>query len=254
MITVVSVFTVTTAAILFTFMVKDFLTGVKVQAAEDPHPLRVLITGHQWWWEVQYENENASQIIKTANEIHLPVGKAVQFDLESADVIHSFWSPNFAGKKDIIPGHPTSLWFRPTQTGTFFGQCAEFCGLQHAHMRFTVVVQTDGEFQQWLKAQSEDGHSPTNDIQRRGEAVFMNGNCIMCHTVSGTPARGTIGPNLTHVASQKMIAAGTLPNTIGHMGGWVLDSQQIKPGVLMPQNNLTPADFQALLAYLENLN
>ena len=117
-----------------------------------------------------------------------------------------------------------------------------------------MVVQASDEFQNWLQAQSKDAQSATNDIQRRGENVFMQGNCIMCHTISGTPARGTIGPDLTHIASQKMLAAGTLPNTIGHMGGWILDPQQIKPGVIMPQNNLTPADFQALLAYLENLN
>jgi len=254
MICTVSAMTVVTAATLFTFMVRDFFTGVKAQATDDPNPLRVLVIGHQWWWEVQYENENASEIVKTANEIHLPLGKAVQFDLQSADVIHSFWSPNFAGKKDLVPGHPTSLWFRPTKLGTFFGQCAEFCGWQHAHMRFAVVVQTTAEFQDWLKAEGQVARPPVNDIQRRGETIFMNGNCIMCHTISGTTARGTIGPDLTHIASQKMIAAGTLPNTIGHLGGWILDPQQIKPGVLMPQNNLTPAEFQALLAYLENLN
>jgi cytochrome c oxidase subunit 2 len=173
--------------------------------------------------------------------------------LQSVDVIHSFWSPNFDGKKDIVPGHPTSFWFRPIRTGTFYGQCGEFCGLQHAHMRFVVVVEPSEHFQDWLTAQSQAAQSPTNDIQKKGQHVFLNGNCIMCHTISGTPARGTVGPNLTHIASEQMLGAGTIPNTRGHLGGWILDAPKIKPGIVMPQNNLSPADFQALLAYLENL-
>jgi cytochrome c oxidase subunit II len=242
-----------TVAILLYFMVSDFAAGRDMRALSDPNPLRVLVKGHQWWWEVQYENAVSSNIVVTANEIHLPEGEAVQFDLQASDVIHSFWSPNFDGKKDLVPGHPTSLWFRPTRLGTFYGQCAEFCGLQHAHMRFTVVVEKPDAFQKWLTAQSQSAPSPTNDLQRRGQQVFLGGTCIMCHTIAGTPARGTLGPDLTHLASRQMIGAGTIPNTRGHLGGWILDAPRIKPGVRMPQNALSPADFQALLAYLETL-
>jgi cytochrome c oxidase subunit 2 len=242
-----------TAIILLVFMINDFFTGQHMRKLDDPHPLRILVTGHQWWWEIQYEDDTPSNIVVTANEIHIPTGKAVQFDLQSADVIHSFWSPNFDGKKDLVPGHPTSLWFRATRTGNFFGQCAEFCGLQHAHMRFEIVVDTPERFQSWLSAQNQSAPSPANDLQKHGQQVFLNGSCILCHTISGTPARGTIGPDLSHLASRQMIAAGTLFNTRGHLGGWILDAPRIKPGTHMPQNNLSPSDFQALLAYLESL-
>jgi len=246
-------FALFTAAILFYFMVSDFAAGRDMRAISDPNPLRVLIKGHQWWWGVQYENAVSSNTVVTANEIHLPEGKAVQFDLQASDVIHSFWAPNFDGKKDLVPGHPTSFAFRPTKTGTFYGQCAEFCGLQHAHMRFTVVVEKSDEFQKWLTAQSQNAPVPATELQKHGQQVFLNGTCIMCHTIAGTPARGTLGPDLTHLASRQMIGAGTIPNTRGHLGGWILDAPRIKPGVRMPQNVLSPADFQALLAYLEML-
>jgi cytochrome c oxidase subunit 2 len=249
----VSGLAVATIVILFIFMTRDFLTGRDMQALNDPNPLKILVTAHQWWWQVKYENDVASNIVQTANEIHLPLGKAVHFDLQSPDVIHSFWSPNFDGKKDIVPGHPTSFWFRPTKTGTFYGQCGEFCGLQHAHMRFVVVVEPPEQFQNWLTAISQPANPPQGDLEKHGAQVFLNGNCIMCHSISGTPARGTVGPDLTHLASRQTIGAGTIPNTRGHLGGWVLDAPRIKPGVLMPQNNLSPADFQALLAYLETL-
>jgi cytochrome c oxidase subunit 2 len=242
-----------TIAILFYFMVSDFAAGRDLLALSDPNPLRILIKGHQWWWEVHYENEVASNMVVTANEIHLPVGKAVQFDLQAADVIHSFWLPNFHGKKDLVPGHPTSVWFRPEKPGTYYGQCAEFCGAQHAHMRFVVVVEKPDQFQNWLTAQHQTAVAPSSDLQKHGEQVFLSGTCIMCHTIAGTSARATVGPDLTHLASRQMIGAGTLYNTRGHLGGWVLDAPRIKPGVRMPQNTLSAADFQALLAYLETL-
>jgi cytochrome c oxidase subunit 2 len=242
-----------TVIILFVFLINDFVSGREMHTLNDPNPLRIQITGHQWWWEVQYENDKPSDIVTTANEIHLPVGEAVKFDLQATDVIHSFWAPNFDGKKDLVPGHPTTLWFRPTKIGTFYGQCAEFCGLQHAHMRFVVVVESEKDFQSWLKAQSETAHSPSDDLQKHGQEVFLNGSCILCHKISGTPARGTVGPDLSHIGSRQMLAAGTLPNTRGHLGGWILDAPRIKPGVRMPQNTMSPADLQALLAYLENL-
>ncbi len=242
-----------TITVLFVFMIRDFLTGQTMRTLNDPNPIRIQITAHQWWWNVQYENDTPSNQVTTANEIHLPIGKAVRFDLQSADVIHSFWAPNFDGKKDIVPGHPTSLLFRPTKLGTFYGQCGEFCGLQHAHMRLVLVVESSQDFQNWLTAQSQPAHAPDNEFVQRGQKVFLDGTCIMCHSVSGTPARATVGPDLSHVASRQMLAAGTIYNTKGHLGGWILDAPKIKPGVIMPQHNLSATDFQALLGYLESL-
>lgn len=250
---IVATAVVITVVILFVFMIRDFFTGRAMRALDDPHPLQIQVTGHQWWWEVQYENEVATNIVTTANEIHLPVGKAVEIGLQSADVIHSFWAPNLDGKKDLVPGHPTSFWFRARRTGTFYGQCAEFCGLQHAHMRLVIVVESPKEFQDWLTAQGTLARAPTTDEEKKGQHVFLSYNCVACHTITGTPARGTVGPDLSHLASRQMLAAGTLYNTRGHLAGWILDAQQIKPGVAMPQNTLDPGSLQALLAYLGNL-
>jgi cytochrome c oxidase subunit 2 len=191
--------------------------------------------------------------VTTANEIHVPVGRAVEFELTSVDVIHSFWAPNFHGKKDLVPGHPTTHWFKAERAGTFRGQCAEFCGMQHAHMRFVIVSEPPAEFNAWLDAQRQSAPAPQTDAQKRGQQVFLNSSCVLCHTVQGTPARGMVGPDLTHIAGRKMLAAGTMPNTEGHLGGWIIDPQQIKPGVRMPQNQLSAADLRALLDYLESL-
>jgi cytochrome c oxidase subunit II len=239
--------------ILFVLLVNDFLTGSAMHYMADPNPLKIKVIGHQWWWEIQYDDPVPSQMMTTANEIHVPIGKDVQFDLRSVDVIHSFWAPNFHGKKDLIPGHPTTNWFRADRAGTFRGQCAEFCGLQHAHMRFVIVAEPADQFQAWLEAQRKPGAKPTTDEERRGERIFLSSTCIMCHTVQGTPARGMVGPDLTHVGSRPMIAAGTLPNRLGHLAGWITDPQQIKPGVRMPQHQFSPDDLRALAAYLENL-
>jgi cytochrome c oxidase subunit II len=242
-----------TAIILFVFLIADFTTGRILHDQPDPHPLKIEITGHQWWWEVRYDNDISSNIIQTANEIHVPVGKTVEFELRSADVIHSFWAPNFNGKKDLVPGHPTIVQFRATQPGNFRGQCAEYCGVQHAHMRFVVVAEPEDKFAAWYKSQQQSAPEPADDFQKRGREIFVTTTCILCHTVQGTPARGTVGPDLTHVASRYMLAAGAMTNNLGHLAGWIVDPQKIKPGVLMPQNNLSPQDLRALLAYLETL-
>jgi cytochrome c oxidase subunit 2 len=239
--------------ILFVFLVGDFATGRTVHSLDDPNPLRIKITGHQWWWEVQYQDPMPSQMLTTANEIHVPVGRAVLFELQSPDVIHSFWAPNFHGKKDLVPGHPTTMWFRPEREGSFSGQCAEFCGAQHAHMRFVVVSETPAKFQSWLDAQRQSAVGPNTEQQKKGQSVFLSHSCVLCHTITGTPARGTAGPDLTHLASRPKLAAGTLPNLPGHLAGWVLDPQKIKPGAHMPQNSLGAEDLRNLLEYLESL-
>ena len=204
------------------------------------------MTGHQWWWEVNYENPVASRSFTTANEIHIPVGQPVVLKLTSQDVIHSFWVPNLHGKKDLIPGHASMTWLQADKPGTFRGQCAEFCGHQHAHMAFTVVAEPPEQFYAWYDGQTRPAVQPAGESQQRGRQVFLSSACVMCHTIQGTPAGATVGPNLTHVA-------GTLANNRGNLGGWVADSQEIKPGNHMPPNILRAEDLQSLLDYLESL-
>lgn len=248
-----------TTVILFAFLLSDFFTG-RVLSAQPSNPMKIQVTGHQWWWEVRYEKfpwepggGTASGMITGANEIHVPVGQPVLIELVSHDVIHSFWVPQLNGKKDLIPGQPTTTWIRADREGTYFGQCAEYCGEQHANMRIWVVAQPEAEFRAWLASQRQSAGDPVAERLRRGRAVFLGASCVLCHTVEGTPANGAVGPNLTHVASRQRIAAGTLANNRGNLGGWISDPQQIKPGVQMPQNNLPPDDLQALLDWIETL-
>jgi cytochrome c oxidase subunit II len=243
-----------TTIILFAFLFGEFFVARSASAmSQDVNALNIKIIGHQWWWEVQYMDAVASNIVMTANEIHIPTDRTIQLQLDSADVIHSFWAPNFEGKKDLVPGHPTLMWFKASRPGSFRGQCAEFCGMQHAHMRFVILTEEPSKFEQWLADQRKSAPDPKTDEQKRGQHVFMTTTCIMCHSIQGTDAGGLVGPNLTHVASRTMIAAGSRPNTVGHLAGWIMDPQKIKPGVLMPQHTLTPQDLRALLEYLETL-
>jgi cytochrome c oxidase subunit 2 len=243
-----------TVIILFVILFGDFFTGIKSHAlANDQNSIRIKITGHQWWWEVTYQDDNASKTVTDANEIHVPVGKTVRLELTSGDVIHSFWAPNFAGKKDLIPGHPTALYLRAQRTGTFWGQCAEYCGYEHAKMRFAFIVQSPEDYDGWIQAARQPAQEPQTSQQKRGREVFLARSCSMCHTITGTQAGGRLGPDLTHIASRSSLAAGTLPNSMGHLAGWIADPQAIKPGVNMPQQAIEPGDLQPLLEYLENL-
>lgn len=242
-----------TVIILFVFLIGSFTTGRALYSLDDPKDLTIKITGHQWWWEIEYEAEPASNIVQTANEIHIPVGQPVKFRLTADDVIHSFWVPNLSGKKDLIPGHEIILTFQADHAGEFRGQCAEFCGYQHAHMAFTIVAEPPDKFYEWMNQQRASSVQPSNDAEQRGQKVFLSSPCITCHTIRGTDAGGKVAPELTHLASRKTIAAGTLPNTRGHLAGWITNSQEIKPGNHMPPVPLNPEDLQALLAYLESL-
>jgi cytochrome c oxidase subunit II len=220
----------------------------------DPEPgVTLRLTGHQWWWEVTYEDPQPSRSFTTANEIHLPVGVPVRLRLGSGDVIHSFWVPNLAGKMDLITGRETELRFTPERVGSYRGQCAEFCGWQHAHMGLLVVVEPRETFEAWREAQIAPAALPENDERRRGEEVFLASPCVMCHTVRGTPAGGRTGPDLTHLASRQSIAAGTLPLTRGSLAAWIVDPQAIKPGVHMPVVPLEPGEVDPLAAYLAGL-
>jgi len=162
-------------------------------------------------------------------------------------------NPNLHGKKDMIPGHPATNWLRADRPGIFWGQCAEFCGYQHAQMRLGVVVEPEADFQKWRSAQSQEAPQPEIDSAKRGQQVFLSGSCAMCHTISGTTAFATVGPNLTHIASRSRIGAGILANTRENLASWITDAQHIKPGIRMPQNTLPPDDLQALLDYLQTL-
>lgn len=215
--------------------------------------LIVEVTGHQWWWEVHYLDPDEKRIAATANEIHIPVGRPVRLHLKSTDVIHSFWVPNLNGKTDLIPGKTNESWIQADRAGVFRGQCGEFCGLQHARMAFLVIAQPAEEFDAWLARQREPAADPTEARLKRGQEVFLSAQCVMCHSVRGTLALGKVAPDLTHFGSRQTIAAGTVPNTRGHLAGWILDPQSTKPGNFMPATQLNPDDLAALLDYLYSL-
>jgi cytochrome c oxidase subunit 2 len=242
-----------TVVTLLVFFGYDLSIGRTLSAQPGAHPLTIEVTGHQWWWEVQYADTSAHGRFTTANEIHVPIGRPVLFLLSASDVIHSIWVPNLGGKKDLIPGYTQSVWFQADTPGVYRGQCAEFCGLQHAKMAMFVIADPPAQYDRWASQQRETASTPTDSVQRRGREVFMTTTCAMCHAIEGTEAGSHNGPDLTHLASRRTIAAGTLPNTRGHLAGWIVDPQGIKPGVRMPPNTLTPNDLDALLTYLQSL-
>ena len=211
--------------------------------------LTVQVVGRQWFWDVTYPQQG----IRTANEIHVPVGVPVNVEVTSADVVHSFWVPELNRKIDMIPGKTNRVTLEADKAGTFRGQCAEFCGLQHAHMAFYVVAEPKAKFDQWLARESKPAALPATPELQRGQQVLLGSACVYCHTIDGTNASGTVGPDLTHLASRRSLAAGLLPNSRGYHGGWILDPQHLKPGNKMPGTDLTGPELQALLAYLESL-
>jgi cytochrome c oxidase subunit 2 len=242
-----------TGVILLGLLIANNWTGRALAAFGEPEALSIQVTGHQWWWEVEYLDPVPGRRFRTANEIHVPVGRRVRLLVRSGDVIHSFWVPALHGKLDLIPGYGGTTHFRADRPGVYRGQCAEFCGLQHAHMAVLVIAQPPEEFARWYQAQLHPAAAPADSMQEKGQQVFLSRGCVLCHTVRGTPAGGKMGPELTHLASRRTIAAGTLPNTRGHLGGWVVDPQKIKPGVHMPPNALAPDELHALLSYLQSL-
>ncbi len=215
--------------------------------------LEIEIVGNQWWWEVRYLDADPSRIVHTANELHLPAGVPVRIRLKSNDVIHSFWIPNLAGKRDLIPGRTAELSVRPTRPGLYRGQCAEFCGLQHAHMALDVTVESPADFIAWRNRQLAPAASPSNALAAAGQAYVTSRECASCHNIAGTPASGQVAPDLTHFASRRSIAAGTFPMTRGHLYAWIADPQSAKPGNNMPYVGLEPNELHAIVAYLETL-
>jgi cytochrome c oxidase subunit II len=216
-------------------------------------PLTVEVTGHQWWWEFRYRDSVPSNWLNTSNELHIPVGRPVQVILQSNDVIHSFWVPELHGKQDLVPGHKNTTWLVADRPGVWKARCAEFCGYQHAKMAFDVVAESPARFNQWYQSQLATAPTPTDTAVKRGQDVFVQRTCIMCHTISGTPAGSRVGPDLSHLASRPSLAAGSLPNTRENLARWITNPQLIKPGVRMPPNPLPQEEMKALLDYLETL-
>jgi cytochrome c oxidase subunit II len=242
-----------TVVILFVFLVSSERVGNAIEGPPGENPLQIMVTGHQWWWEVRYPASPPSNEVATANEIHVPVGRRVVIQLTSGDVIHSFWAPAIDGKRDAIPGRKTTLAFRVDRPGVFHGRCAEFCGYQHAHMGFLLIAHPPAEFEAWLAHQRLPAAEPTADATVRGREVFLTGTCVLCHSIRGTGAFGRNAPDLTHVASRRTLAATTLPNGPGSLGGWIADPQGVKPGNHMPANPMKGSDLLALISYLGSL-
>ena len=215
--------------------------------------LHIELTGHQWWWEATYDDAQPSNVFSTANELHIPVGRTVLITLKADDVIHSFWVPNLHGKKDLVPGRTATIAFVADRPGTYRGQCAEFCGLQHAQMALVVVAEGAEAFEAWRALQTRPASEPTTDLAKRGLEVVEKGTCGMCHAIAGTQASARHAPDLTHVASRQMLGAGVLPNTRSGRASWVLNAQVSKPGANMPPQPLASADLEAVLAYLDTL-
>ena len=220
---------------------------------EDVSGLTVEVVGKQWWWEVRYLSADPSRTVTTANEIRIPVGQRVRVLVRADDVIHSFWVPGLHGKMDMIPGRVNTTWLQADSAGTWRGQCAEFCGVQHAKMAIMVVAEPPAVFTRWLAAQAAPAAPPTDSATLAAQQVFLGSGCVLCHTVRGTPAYAAVGPDLTHVASRLTLAAGELPNTRGHLYGWIAEPQALKPGSKMPAVPLTPAELHAIVRYLEHL-
>ena len=242
-----------TVIILLAFLGADYATGRPLTSPPRGNELVIEVIGNQWWWDINYKDPVPSRQLNTANEIHIPVGRPVVLELKSRDVIHSIWVPNLTPKRDLVPGYTTSVWLQADRPGIYRGQCAEFCGHQHAKMGLVVIAESPERFARWFNAQLQPHAPPGDSVEQRGHEVFMKKGCILCHTIAGTPAGGRVGPNLSHIGSRHGLAAMSLPNTRGHLAGWIVDPQSVKPGVRMPSNQLSSGDLQALLTYLERL-
>jgi cytochrome c oxidase subunit 2 len=232
------------AVTLFVLLIYSLARAASLHPVDD-NALRIEVVGEQWWWRVHYLDADGRRDFATANEIRVPVGRPVELQLKSADVIHSFWVPVLAGKLDMIPGRTNRLRVRADRAGEFRGQCAEYCGGPHAFMALYVVAEEADRYERWAQSQRRPAAA--------GNALFLS-QCAGCHTVRGTPAAGVLGPDLTHVGSRLTIGAGLLPNNAGALAGWIASSQHLKPGNLMPAfAHLPGEELRALAGYLENL-
>jgi cytochrome c oxidase subunit II len=243
-------FAIPIVVLIAVFTVANFAVAAHTDA---PPPrkgvMRVAVVGRQWWWDVRYPGTKAV----TANEIHIPVGTRVDVTVSSADVIHSFWIPKLNRKIDLIPGHPNRISLTADKPGRYYGSCAEYCGLQHAHMRMVVIAQPRARFEAWLRSAEADASVPSTARQQRGERTLMANACAACHQIRGTGAKGRVGPDLTHLMGRRSIAAGTLAMSRGNLYGWIANPQALKPGTKMPAVTMDAATLHALVAYLGTL-
>jgi cytochrome c oxidase subunit 2 len=244
--------TVCTAAVLVILTLASEVAGRGLSKPWGPGAVTIDVIGYQWFWDFRYQDRTGNQTVSSPNELHIPVGTPVVLDAISRDVVHSFWVPSLHGKRDLIPRITTQTWIQADKPGIYRGQCAEFCGHQHAKMAFTVVAEPLAEFHAWLEQQRRPAVLPTDET-RRGHDVFMSQTCVTCHTIRGTQAGSRVGPDLTHVGSRQTIAAGTLSNSRAHLTEWVRDPQSIKPGTRMPVHRLSNDDLRAVGVYLESL-
>jgi len=243
----------TTVLILIGCVVWTLLVTAAVAEPAGAREMTVEVTASQWWWSLRYDNQNPGQIFNTANEIHIPVGRPVRFELSSADVIHSFWVPQLAGKMDVIPGQTNVAWMQADKAGVYRGQCAAFCGPQHAHMALLVVAETPEAFAAWREGQVTESVMPATDEAHHGQLIFET-HCAPCHTIRGVTPAGIRGPDLTHLMTRRTLAAGLLPNTPENLTGWIASPQFFKPGAHMPDHILSGPELIAVAAYLHTLN
>lgn len=246
-------FIAATALILAGLSIATWLTDRNLAKAAEKPAMEIELTGHQWWWEVKYEAAVPSRMVRTANELHIPAGVTTRILLKSNDVIHSMWVPNLAGKQDLIPGRQADLTLHPLRPGLYRAQCAEFCGMQHAKMALDVTVDTPADFSRWYAAQMKPPMPPTSGPALAGFKIFQTRQCASCHAIAGTPASGSVAPDLSHVASRRTIAAGTLRTSHANMTRWLKDPQEPKPGNNMPKVPLSPDELAAVTAYMETL-
>ena len=240
--------TIVPALVLLVIAVPTIQLTFRTQGVAAPRDaLRVTVRGWQWWWEFRYPDLD----VVTANELHLPVGRAVVLDLEGPDVIHSFWVPRLGGKRDVVPGRHNRIVLTPERPGEHWGQCAEFCGASHANMGMRVIVQPAAEFDAWVARQRAAPAEPSG-LAAEGKAIFAKSACVGCHTIEGVSA-GMLGPNLTHFGGRTMLAAGMWPNTPANVAAWVREPQRLKPGAKMPELGLTDEQANAVAAYLIGL-
>lgn len=249
---IVTTLAVLTGVIVIGLTVISFGAQQRIFTLGNP-AVDIEVTGHQWWWEVKYDDPDPVRTFTTANELHIPVGQLVRLKLTSTDVIHSFWVPSLMGKADLVPGRNNELEFTADKPGVYAGQCAEFCGLQHTHMGIRVFADSPADYEAWKAGQIASALQPSTPAQVAGEAAFLSNPCASCHAIRGTDAGGTLGPDLTHLASRTTIAAGTAELNRGTLAAWITDPQGMKPGANMPTIKLAPDDLNALVDYLTGL-
>jgi cytochrome c oxidase subunit 2 len=240
--------------VLSALLTYSFVLGRDLSRPLGPEALRIEVVGSQWWWEVRYLRPGRGEPVVSANELRLPVGEPVELVLSATDVIHSFWLPSIAGKRDMIPGQVNHLVLEVEEPGIYRGQCAEYCGGPHALMAFYAIAEAPDQFAAWLEREGAPAAAPNDPFLREGRELFLISGCGACHTIRGTPADGRLGPDLTHVGGRMSLGAGILPNNVGTIAGWIAGAQHIKPANKMPSfNTFSGAELRALAAYLASL-